>query len=169
MPCAVTTLSTLMIDTVSTIAAIIEPIIHVTRRAAAGTGALMTATDGDWNSRIAGSVGSSAVAGAVCSGRLIALEECRGGGGMARTLAFHVAVLLCPELTIERAAFEQRAVRREVDDGAALHHHDLVALGQRRQPVRDDHHGTTAGDAQQVGVDQRLAFRIERAGRFVKD
>ena len=49
---------------------------------------------------------------------------------MTGTLALEMAVLLRPELAIERAALEQDAVRRDVDDFALLHDQDLVAFGQ---------------------------------------
>ena len=52
---------------------------------------------------------------------------------------------------------------------ALLQNQGLVAFGQRRQPVRHDDHRAATRDAQQVGVDQRLAFRIERAGGLVQD
>ena len=81
----------------------------------------------------------------------------------------HEAVLLRPELAIDRAALEQRAVRGDVHDLALFQHQDLVAFGERRQAVGDDHHGPAARDAQQVGVDQRLALGIERAGGLVED
>ena len=93
----------------------------------------------------------------------------RGVGGMAWTLRFEMAVLLRPELAIDSAAFEQNAVRRDIDHLSLVQNQGLVAFGQRRQPVRHDDHRPTARDAQQVGVDQRLAFRVERAGGLVED
>ena len=60
-------------------------------------------------------------------------------------------------------------MRPEVQHAALVQHQDGVAVGQRRQPVRHDHHGAAARHVRQVGVDQGLAFRIERAGRLVQD
>ena len=48
-------------------------------------------------------------------------------------------------------------------------HQDLVAIDQRGQAVRDDHHRPALAEPDQVGVDQRLALRVERAGRLVED
>ena len=56
-----------------------------------------------------------------------------------------------------------------IDDLAAVEHEDLVAVDQRRQTVRDDHHRAAVRHALQIGVDQRLALRIERRGRLVED
>ena len=81
----------------------------------------------------------------------------------------HVTVLLRPELAIEGAAFKQCAVRRDVYQLALLQHQDLVAFGQRGQTVGDDDHGPAACNSVQVGVHQRLAFRIERAGGLIQD
>ena len=50
---------------------------------------------------------------------------------MARTLTVEMAVLLCPELAVDRAALEQDTVRRDIFDLALFQHEDLVAFGQR--------------------------------------
>src|SRR6185437_6359701 len=102
----------------STIAANMLQISQTMPRANAGFGIPVIAVDGDWNSRIAGSVGSSASTTAV----LIALDEGRSESCMAWTLAFHVAVLLCPELAIDRATFQQHAMRRDIHQPALLQH-----------------------------------------------
>ena len=56
-------------------------------------------------------------------------------------------VLLRPQLAVERAALEQGRVRRDVEDLALLHDQDLVAFGERGEPVRHDDHRAPAGDA----------------------
>ena len=78
-------------------------------------------------------------------------------------------VLLRPQLTVKRAAIEQGRVWRNVEDLALIHDQDLVAVGQRGEPVRDDDHRPPAGDTQEIGTDDRLALRIQGAGRFIED
>ena len=67
--------------------------------------------------------------------------------GRTRAFAFEMAVLLGPELAIDRAALSENVVWRAVDDFALVEHEDLVALNQRRQAVRDDDHCASARDA----------------------
>src|ERR1700722_16652745 len=165
LPCAVTTLSTLMIVIAAKHASTIEPMIQLMPRATRGMGALTIAVDGDWYSRITGSVGSPRSATVV----LIAVEEVRGKRGMTGTLSIHVAILLSPKLTIYGAALKQCFVGGDIHHLTLIEYHDLIAVDQRRKPMGDDDHGPAARDAQQVGVDQRLAFRVERAGRLVQD
>src|SRR5271170_7586795 len=96
-------------------------------RAERGISAVVIAMDGDWNSRMAGSVGSPRSSAIV----LIALDEGRSESCMAWTLAVEMAVLLRPELAVDGAAFKQDAVRRDVHHLALFKHEDLVAFGQR--------------------------------------
>ena len=63
---------------------------------------------------------------------------------------------------------EQGRMRRDVEDLALIHDQDIVALGQRGEPVRNDDHRAPAGDAHEVGADNRLALRVECAGRLVE-
>src|SRR6202035_4769600 len=91
------------------------------------------------------------------------------GRCMAGTLGVEMAVLLGPELTEYRAALEQRAIWRDVDQPALLQHRDLVAVGERREAVGHDHHRAAPRDPQQVGVDQSLAFRVKRACCLVEN
>ena len=66
-----------------------------------------------------------------------------------------------------------RAVRDQLVVGAALHHSprvqddDLVAVSDRRQPVRDDQ--ARAASPAQVVVDDPLGLGIERARGLVED
>jgi hypothetical protein len=76
----------------SRIAASMLAMTHRMPRAERGTCAEVIAVDGIWNSRMIGSVGSRRSSTTV----LIALDESRGVGGMAWTLRFKMAVLLCP-------------------------------------------------------------------------
>src|SRR5712672_1996459 len=78
-------------------------------------------------------------------------------------------MLLVPEPAIDIAALEQLVVPSGVVNPAALQHQYHVGGYQHRQAVRNDHEGAAFGDAQKVGVDDRLAFRVERARRFVED
>ena len=49
---------------------------------------------------------------------------------MTRALALEMAMLLRPELAIERTALKQHTVRSDVGDFALLQHQDLVAFHQ---------------------------------------
>ena len=80
-----------------------------------------------------------------------------------------MAALLHPELAVDGAAFEQQAVRRDVNRLAPFQNEDLITVDQRRQAMRDDYHRAAARDAKQISVQQRLALRIERVGRLVQD
>jgi hypothetical protein len=99
--------------------------IQVMLRAERGTGAARMADDGDWNSRITGSDSRSSL----LTG-LIALGEGRGNSGMTGTLVIEMAVLLRPELAIDRTALEQDMVRCDVDNRSALKNQCQVAFGQ---------------------------------------
>ena len=46
------------------------------------------------------------------------------------TLVLKMTVLLRPQLPVDRAAFEQHAMWRKIDDLALLHHHDRVRIQQ---------------------------------------
>src|SRR6516164_9739913 len=78
-------------------------------------------------------------------------------------------VLLMPEPAIDIAALEELVVAADVVDPAPVEHEDSVRGYQHRQTVRDDDEGAAFGDAQQIGVDNRLAFRVERARSLVED
>src|SRR6267378_1866699 len=74
--------------------------------------------------------------------------------GLERTLpsTVHVLVLLLPQLAIDGAALEHLLVGADVGDLALVEDEDLVAIDQRRQPVRDDDHRPPLGHAQEVCV-----------------
>ena len=78
-------------------------------------------------------------------------------------------VLLVPEPAIDVAALEQLVMPAEIVDPAAFEHQDHVGVHQHREAVRNDDERAAFGDAQQIGVDDRLAFGVERAGRLVED
>ena len=122
-----TTRSTGIRPIASRIAVSMLAMIQTMPRADRGTGAEVIAVDGIWNSRMTGSVGSLRSSTTV----LIALDEGRGVGGMAGTLSVEMAVLLRPELAIDSAAFEQDAVRRDIDHLSLVQNQGLVAFGQR--------------------------------------
>src|SRR5258708_33806022 len=107
-----------------------EPMTQIKPRATRGIGVAATATEGDRNSRTTGSAGPPSPVP-----RLFACDECWSNRCMAVTLAVEMAILLCPKLTVERAAFEQRVMGRNVHHLALLQAHDLVASDQGRQPV----------------------------------
>ena len=57
----------------------------------------------------------------------------------------------------------------DVVNPAAFEDENRVGVDQRGQAVRDDDQGAALRNAQQVGVDDRLAVGVERAGRLVED
>ena len=59
-------------------------------------------------------------------------------------------------------------MRALLDDAALVHHQDAVAGQHGREPVRDHERGAMAHQLFQRGLHQRLAFGIERRGRFVQ-
>ena len=85
------------------------------------------------------------------------------------TMAFKMPVLLCPELPINRAAFEEHVMRRKIDNLAKLQHENAVAIDKAGQAMRDNDHGAPVRNALQIRAEHGLALRIERAGRFVQD
>ena len=107
-------------------------IIQMTPRAERGTGALTIAVDGHWNSRIAGNVGSSGSGRRLTNAMCSSTQACSSFDHLAgRRMpsswrndrldgdrVFEMAVLLRPELAVDRAALEQHAVRGDVDDAA---------------------------------------------------
>ena len=78
-------------------------------------------------------------------------------------------MLLVPEAAVDVAAVEQFLVRADVVNAAALEDEDRIRIHQRGEAVRDDNQGAALRDAQQVGVDDRLAVGVERARRLVED
>src|ERR1700730_9568306 len=130
----------------------------------AGTAVAMIAAAGLSNTRTAGGSGLRR-AGSVSG----ASGESRSRRGMGSSLRIDVAILLRPQVAIDGAAIEQFPVRTDIDDLAAVKHEGLIAIDQRGEPVRDDHHRAPARHALEIGVDQRLTLRIERRGRLVED
>src|SRR5215469_18271617 len=68
----------------------------------------------------------------------------------------HVSVLLPPELTIDRAALDELAMRRYLHCAAFVHYEDAIAIHQRGKTVGDNDHCPAIGDPHQVRVYQRL-------------
>src|SRR5262245_16873952 len=81
----------------------------------------------------------------------------------------HVSVLLRPQCPVDHAAFEKNIMRSYIEDLPLVHDQNLIAICQRRQAVRYDDHRAPFGDPKEIGADHRLAFRIERTGRFIQD
>src|SRR5207237_4511980 len=88
---------------------------------------------------------------------------------MRRRPGNEVPVLLMPKAAVDVAAVEQFLVRADVVNAAALEDEDRIRIHQRGEAVRDNNQGAALRDAQQVGVDDRLAVRIERARRLIED
>src|SRR5215213_217796 len=83
-------------------------------------------------------------------------------------LGGQMAVLQMPEVGVDIAAFEQFLMRAAGVYGAAFENEDLVRVDQRRQAMRDHDQRASLRDFHQIGVDDRLAVGIERAGRLVE-
>jgi hypothetical protein len=77
--------------------------------------------------------------------------------------------LLAPEPAIDVAALEEARMRRRRDDPAVVEDDDDIGADQGRQAVRYRDERASAGDLRQIGLDDRLAFGIERGRRLVKD
>src|ERR1700722_4099194 len=88
---------------------------------------------------------------------------------MRRPGGCEVLVLLVPQIAVDVAAVDELAMGADVVDLAAFEHEDRVGVHQRRQPVRHYDQRAALGDPHQVGVDDRLALRVEGAGGFVED
>src|SRR5260221_1845217 len=86
-----------------------------------------------------------------------------------RSASINVAVLRVPEMLVDVAAMQQLVVRADVVDLPALEHQDGMRRHQHRKTMRDADDGASLGDAHQIGVDDRLALGVERAGRLVED
>jgi hypothetical protein len=80
-----------------------------------------------------------------------------------------VARLLVPKGAVDVAPLQQLVVLPHIHYGALFEDEDRVGRHQGRQTVRDDNQRASVGDARDVGVDDRLAVRIQRACCFVKD
>src|ERR1700758_3622635 len=78
-------------------------------------------------------------------------------------------ILLVPEPTINVAALEQLVMPTAVVHSAALENQYRVGVYQYGETVRDDNDSAAFGDPQQIGIDDRLAFGVERARRLIED
>src|SRR5690348_5683782 len=83
--------------------------------------------------------------------------------------AFKVAILLRPEVPIDRTAFEKHVMRRKIDHLAELQNENVVAVHQASEPMGDDDHRPALRNALQIRAEYSLALRIECASRFVQD
>src|ERR1700722_4520429 len=88
-----------------------------------------------------------------------------GAGGRRKDMA----TLLVPEIAVDVAALEQLPVAAYIDNRASLEHKDSIGIDQRGKSVRNDDHRAAAGDAGEIGVDDRLAFSVERTGSLIKN
>ena len=80
-----------------------------------------------------------------------------------------MAGLLMPKVAVDVATRQQLFVPPNILYGTLLEHENRVGRHQGRQAVRDDDHRSAVSDARDIGVDDRLAIRVERARRFVED
>lgn len=60
-------------------------------------------------------------------------------------------------------------VRADFDDASVLHHHNLIGMTNRAQPVGDDEACAPLHQPLQRFLDHRLALAVEVAGRFIED
>src|SRR5208337_4312154 len=121
-----------------------------------GSSAWRIASISDWNCRTA------AGAPSLATGASPHRNDAGGAQG-------DVPVLLMPEAAVDFATLQQLLMPAHRRDLAALENEDGVGIHQRRQPVRDHDHRSTAGDPADVLVDDGLAVGIESARRFVED
>src|SRR5262245_30565454 len=128
-------------------------------RAQRGSGASRSSLVSDWKRRTT-AVAASALADTARASR----DQAAAAGG-----GDDVVGLLVPEIAVDVAAIEELVVAPHVDHAAAVEDEDAVRRHQRGQPVRDDDHRPARRDAREVGVDDRLAFGVEGAGRLVED
>src|SRR4051794_991302 len=75
--------------------------------------------------------------------------------------------LLAPQLVVRQAAAQQRVMGADLSDAALLDDDDDAGPRHKGQAVGDDHDRPAAADRAEMLLDDRLAFRVERAGRFV--
>src|ERR1700736_387526 len=126
-------------------------------RIATGSGVSRISPVSDWNSRT------------ILSGE-VSLRRVRERNDLMRGRpGDEVTMLLVPQPAVDVATVEQLLMGADVVDPAAFEHEDRVGADQRGEAVRDDDQRPALGDAQQVGVDNRLAVGVERAGRLVED
>jgi hypothetical protein len=119
LPGTVTTLST-GYTPITVIADRIAPATtQVVIRALRGMGRATTAAVGDSNS-------SSAA-----SARRVMVTDMIVAPSFSLLRCGEMAVLLMPEVLIDRAALQQIRVRADVDDAPLVHHQDGVAVGER--------------------------------------
>src|SRR5262249_50840094 len=102
------------------------------------------------------------------------LSRLDGGYGRGRligrgALGGAAVALHAPELGVATVLGEELLVRAAFDDAAVLEDEDLVGVDDRRKPVRDDERRAVACDLGELGLDDLLGARVERAGRLVED
>ena len=64
---------------------------------------------------------------------------------------------------------QELLVRPDLDDAAAVHHHQPVEDGDGRQAVGDGDHRAPFHQGVERLLDRRLDLGVERAGRLVED
>ena len=67
------------------------------------------------------------------------------------------------------ATIEQPAMGTTLGDAAMVNDQDHIGVPHGGQAMRDDEHRTTVRDHAHIGLDDRLRFVIEGAGRFVQN
>ena len=78
------------------------------------------------------------------------------------------AGLAAPELGIDAAVLDQFLMRARLDDPALVEDDKPVHLGQRRQAMRNGDHRLAVHQREEVFLDRRFHFGIERRGRLVE-
>src|SRR5262245_36491429 len=74
--------------------------------------------------------------------------------------------LLMPQVAVDFAALQQLAMPADIMHPATFEDENRVRGDQGRQAVRNDDHSAAVSDPCNVGVDDRFAVGIERAGCF---
>src|SRR5262249_47030506 len=79
------------------------------------------------------------------------------------------SILGLPKMSVDVATLEEFLVPPDVVNLATFEDEDRIGRNEHREAMRDRDDGAPVADAVDIGVDDRLALRVERAGRFVEN
>ena len=88
--------------------------------------------------------------------------------GKAAVVAHFEAALFLPELEVQAAPFQQRAVRALFDQCAVLHDIDLIHWRDRSQAMGDRDHRSPRRQLADRAVDRRFGARIQGGRGFIQ-
>lgn len=79
------------------------------------------------------------------------------------------ATLLFPQLGIETLLFQKRAVFASFDQTPTIQNHNIIHLGDRREPVGDRDHGARPAQPLQRGIDRGFGTGVQRGCRLIEN